>query len=116
MSEFLSHLFPDESAVPPGVNVKEQEQREYLVDGKLRTWNGALNPVYSTVFFKTKDGLKQKLIGRTPLLTSNEALEAMDAAVRAYDLGHGAWPMMSVTQRIEHVEKFLTAMRSKRWE
>src|SRR5690606_12590847 len=45
-----------------------------------------------------------------------ESLEALDAAVKAYDLGHGVWPTMSVTERIEHVEKFLDAMREKRAE
>src|SRR5690606_13085878 len=45
-----------------------------------------------------------------------ESLEALDAAVKAYDLGHGLWPTMSVTQRIEHVEKFLVAMKQKRDE
>jgi glyceraldehyde-3-phosphate dehydrogenase (NADP+) len=56
------------------------------------------------------------VIGCTPLLTTKESLEALDAAVKAYDLGHGLWPTMSVTQRIEHVEKFLQAMRKKRDE
>ena len=96
MSDFLANLFPDESAIPASVNVIEFEQREYLVDGKLRTWAGDLNPVLSPVYIKTSSGLKQKVIGKTPLLTSKEALEAMDAAVKAYDLGHGEWPMMSV--------------------
>jgi glyceraldehyde-3-phosphate dehydrogenase (NADP+) len=36
--------------------------------------------------------------------------------VKAYDLGNGIWPTFSVTQRIEHVEKFLNAMRLKRDE
>jgi glyceraldehyde-3-phosphate dehydrogenase (NADP+) len=48
------------------------------------------------------------------LLTSKEALEALDAAVQAYDLGHGLWPTMSVTDRIEHVEKFIVSMRAQR--
>jgi glyceraldehyde-3-phosphate dehydrogenase (NADP+) len=114
MSDFLSNIFPEESAIPEAVNVQVVEQREYLIDGTLRTWAGDLNPVLSPVFVKTSGGLKQKVIGKTPLLTSTEALEAMDAAVKAYDLGHGAWPMMSVTRRIDHVEKFLNSMREQR--
>jgi glyceraldehyde-3-phosphate dehydrogenase (NADP+) len=50
------------------------------------------------------------------LLTSKESLEALEAATNAYDLGKGVWPTMSVTQRIEHVENFLSAMRVKRDE
>ncbi len=50
------------------------------------------------------------------MLTTKESLAALDAAVKAYDLGHGDWPTKSVQARIEHVEKFLAAMRAKRDE
>jgi glyceraldehyde-3-phosphate dehydrogenase (NADP+) len=53
-------------------------------------------------------------IGKTPLLTSAEALHALEAAVEAYQLGHGAWPTMAVSDRIAHVEKFLSRMREVR--
>ncbi|MFM7855264.1 MAG: NADP-dependent glyceraldehyde-3-phosphate dehydrogenase, partial [Flammeovirgaceae bacterium] len=93
-----------------------QEQREYLINGELKIWRGTLNQVASPVFLKVENGYQQKIIGSTPLLTKLEALQALDAAVKAYDLGHGAWPTMSVTERIEHVEKFLKAMRLRRDE
>ena len=70
----------------------------------------------SPVCLQEGDQLKQQVIGHTPLLTTKESLEALDAAVKAYDLGHGRWPTMSVTERIEHVESFLGAMRRKRDE
>ena len=89
---------------------------EFRINGTLRQWKGTLNPVASPVYIKTGTNLSQKIIGSTPLLTKYEALEALDAAVAAYDLGHGAWPTMSVAKRIEHVEKFLVAMRTKRAE
>ena len=41
---------------------------------------------------------------------SPDALEALDAAVRAYDHGRGLWPTMSVRQRIGHMERFALAM------
>jgi glyceraldehyde-3-phosphate dehydrogenase (NADP+) len=41
---------------------------------------------------------------------------ALDAAVKAYDLGHGAWPTMSVTDRIAHIQKFLVKMKERRTE
>ena len=53
---------------------------------------------------------------RTPMLTSKEALAALDAALNAYDLGHGVWPMMTVAERIQHVEVFLGKMQAKREE
>lgn len=117
MSEVLNCVFPTESDIPDQFKIHQHiDQREYLIDGELKTWTGNLNPVLSPVCLLNGDDLKQQVIGSTPLLTSKESLEALDAAVKAYDLGHGLWPTMSVTQRIEHVEKFLQAMRAKREE
>jgi glyceraldehyde-3-phosphate dehydrogenase (NADP+) len=117
MSHFLSSLFPEESSIPEQYQLSTYvEQREYLINGQLRQWTGTLNPVASPVHIKKGETLSQKIIGSTPLLTKYEALEALDAAVTAYDLGHGAWPTIGVAKRIEHIEKFLTAMRTKRAE
>lgn len=116
MNEFLSEIFPEESAIPKVYQVPFLEQREYLINGELKKWEGPLNPVVSPVFIKTPEGLQQKIIGQTPLLTASEALKALDAAVSAYQLGHGVWPAMSVGDRIAHVEKFLTKMREVRSE
>ena len=117
MTELLNTVFPPESDIPNQFRIEQAlEQREYLIDGELKSWTGNLNPVLSPVCIKEGNKLKQQTIGYTPLLTTKESLQALDAAVRAYDLGHGLWPTMSVTQRIEHVEKFLHAMRKKRDE
>jgi glyceraldehyde-3-phosphate dehydrogenase (NADP+) len=117
MSQMLANVFPAENDIPEQFRISQSiEQREYLIDGELKTWTGSLNPVLSPVFVKEGNGYNQKIIGSTPLLTSKESLEALDAAVKAYDMGHGLWPTLSVTQRIEHVEKFLAAMRLKRTE
>lgn len=117
MNQLLHGVFPTLSTIPDQFKIAEPiDQREYLINGELKTWTGNLNPVLSPVCVKEGDELKQQVIGNTPLLTSKESLAALDAAVKAYDLGHGLWPTMSVTQRIEHVEKFLHAMRQKRTE
>ena len=117
MSKNLNNLFPDQENIPSSVALPGyMEQREYLLDGKMVTWQGDMSPVASPVFVRQGNELKQQIIGSTPLLTSKEALEALDAAVRAYDQGHGVWPLMSVANRIEHVEKFLGKMREKRKE
>jgi len=117
MSQLLEGIFPSEDAIPSRFKINQPlDQREYLINGELKTWTGNLNPVLSPVCLKEGNQLKQQVIGHTPLLTTKESLEALDAAVKAYDLGHGLWPTMSVTQRIEHVEKFLGAMRQKRDE
>ncbi|MFL5349291.1 MAG: NADP-dependent glyceraldehyde-3-phosphate dehydrogenase [Hyalangium sp.] len=115
MSNFLENLFAGAGDPPSAARIPEfTEQREYLIDGKLLTWQGELNPVRSPVCVKTDKGLEQKVIGSTPLLTRQESLAALDAAVRAYDLGRGAWPTMRVAERIEHVERFIARMQEQR--
>ncbi len=117
MSEVLANLFPEEKSIPASVTLPGyMEQREYLIDGKMVTWQGDMSPVASPVCVRIGNKSEQKIIGSTPLLTSKEALDALDGAVRAYDQGHGVWPMMSVAERIHHVELFLSKMREKRQE
>lgn len=117
MSKSLSEIFPEESSIPEVYRAAPYiEQREYLIDGELKTWKGELSPVMSPVFVKEGSGYKQKILGSTPLLNANEAMVALEAAVKAHDLGKGEWPTMSVVDRITHVEKFLASMRTKRTE
>lgn len=117
MSNFLQNIFPEASAIPEAYRLDTYlEQREYLIDGELKTWAGELAPVVSPVFVKEGSGYKQKIIGSTPLLNAAEAMTALDAAVKAHDLGKGEWAMMSVADRIAHVERFLGRMKEKRSE
>jgi glyceraldehyde-3-phosphate dehydrogenase (NADP+) len=112
--EFLATIFPSEASIPKSFQLHERiDQREYLINGELMSWQGDLSPVLSPVCINTGNGYEQKVIGATPLLTKKEALQALDAAVQAYDKGHGVWPSFTVAERIEHVEKFLVRMREK---
>ncbi|MEO6685018.1 MAG: NADP-dependent glyceraldehyde-3-phosphate dehydrogenase, partial [Dyadobacter sp.] len=54
--------------------------------------------------------LERKLIGSYPVCTEDEAQASLEAAVQAYDNGRGEWPIMSVEERIHHVEKFTGKM------
>lgn len=111
----LATLFPTLEQIPeqyrPGPAI---EQREYLVDGTLHVWSGALAPVRSPVSLKTAAGHQSVILGSTPLMDAPTAMTALDAAVRAYDRGQGAWPTMRVVERIQHVEAFLKRMREQR--
>ena len=111
----LQNLFPSPAEIPEKYRLDGQtEQREYLVDGQLRTWNGPLALVRSPVYLAGPNGDEQVILGSTPLLDADTALTALDAAVRAYDRGQGLWPTMRVAERIQHVETFLGRMREQR--
>ncbi|EPG3449554.1 NADP-dependent glyceraldehyde-3-phosphate dehydrogenase, partial [Pseudomonas aeruginosa] len=111
----LDSLFPSLDAIPEQYRPDAPiEQRDYLVDGQLRHWDGPLAPVRSPVFLAEADGERQVILGSTPLLDADAALAALDAAVRAYDHGQGLWPNLRVAERIQHVERFLARMREQR--
>lgn len=111
----LEHLFPTLAEIPeryrPGAPI---EQREYLVNGELRRWDGPLASVRSPIFLAGEQGDQQVILGSTPLLDADAALVALDAAVQAYDHGQGLWPNLRVAERIQHVEGFLARMREQR--
>lgn len=111
----LGNLFPTARDIPEQYRLDGQtEQREYLVDGVLKIWNGPLAIVRSPVYLTGENGDEQVILGSTPLLDADTALTALDAAVRAYDRGQGSWPTMRVAERIQHVEAFLARMREQR--
>jgi len=113
----LEKLFPTEEQIPMEFNLTEPiEQREYLVNGEMRAWAGKTQDVWSPVYVRTANGLEQKRIGSYPITDPADAMEVLDAAVKAFNNGRGEWPMMSVSQRIDAVEKFTQKMISKRDE
>jgi glyceraldehyde-3-phosphate dehydrogenase (NADP+) len=113
----LEKLFPTEEQIPSEYNLTEPiEQREYLVNGEMRAWAGKTQDVWSPVYVKTANGLEQKRIGSYPITDPADAMEVLDAAVKAFNHGRGEWPMMSVSQRIDAVEKFTQKMIAKRDE
>ncbi len=113
----LEKLFPTEEQIPAEYNLTEPiEQREYLVNGEMRTWEGKTQDVWSPIYVKTENGLEQKRIGSYPITDPADAMEVLDAAVKAFNNGRGEWPSMSVSQRIDAVEKFTQKMIAKRVE
>jgi len=110
-------LFPEQSQIPLEAGLNQPlEQREYLVDGTLRTWDGPVQTVLSPVWVTENDKLVPRVVGQAPLLTPEAALQALAAARRAYANGRGVWPTMSVGERIESVQRFTVEMRGKREE
>ncbi|MBB3269833.1 MULTISPECIES: NADP-dependent glyceraldehyde-3-phosphate dehydrogenase [Pseudomonas] len=115
MDRLLDSLFPNAESIPQIWRLEAPlEQRDYLVNGELRRWDGPLATVRSPVWLKEGGEERQVVLGSAPLLDADTALTALDAAVQAYDKGRGAWPNMRVAERIQHVETFLARMREQR--
>ncbi|WP_026463896.1 NADP-dependent glyceraldehyde-3-phosphate dehydrogenase [Adhaeribacter aquaticus] len=108
-------LFVREDQIPGEFLLDEQiHQKEYLNNGVMQKWDGPSTPVLSPVLVQTPAGLKRKEIGSYPVCTEKEAMEALDAAVAAYNNGRGYWPSSSIQDRIDCVEKFTRRMIDKR--
>ncbi|HWV74496.1 MAG TPA: NADP-dependent glyceraldehyde-3-phosphate dehydrogenase [Pseudosphingobacterium sp.] len=115
-SDQLKSIFVPESTIPIEFNLPQEiHQREYLCNGEMRQWNGDVSEVYSPVCIPDEQGnLVRKFIGTYPVCTEKEAMEALDAAVDAYDNGRGEWPTMSVDNRIKCLQKFVYKMSEQR--
>lgn len=107
-------IFKGENDIPEEFKIKEIHQREYLLNGELIPWNGETTDIYSPVCIRTENGLQRKLLGSIPNIGVKEAMEVLDASVKAYDNGFGEWPTMTVEGRIKCMQKFVYLMIKQR--
>ncbi len=109
--EKIESIFPRAADIPKALlNDIPCIQTGYLVNGEIRVWHGPRQEVLSPVWVTGDNGPKPFCIGEYPLLTEAEAFQALDAAVAAYDHGRGLWPTLSVTERIDHMQRFVVRM------
>ena len=87
-------LFLSEEEIPPAFRLGPcPEERLYLIDGQIRTWEGPLAEVSSPICLRQSDGtLRRPIIGQVPAMDEDAAAAGLDAAVRAWDHGRGPWP------------------------
>ena len=117
VTDRVRELFPDLAGVPVEQNVPgDSVQREFLINGEIREWAGPLTDVLSPIWVRADGVLAPRRLGAAPAMSGEAAAEALEAAVVAYDLGRGAWPTMTVSERIRHVEEFARRMKAVREE
>jgi glyceraldehyde-3-phosphate dehydrogenase (NADP+) len=90
---------------------------QYLIDGALKTWNGNMADVYSTIRTENENGeMVPTLLGSVPDMESEPALEALESAKKAFDRGKGQWPTMRVRERLNCLQRFADKMKNHRDE
>ena len=107
-------IFKSENEIPEDYKVPVIHQREYLLNGELVQWDGDVTEIYSPICIPTENGLERKLLGSIPNISPQDALDVLEASVKAYDNGLGEWPTMSVEGRIKCMQKFVYLMIKER--
>ncbi|WGK64125.1 NADP-dependent glyceraldehyde-3-phosphate dehydrogenase [Croceiramulus getboli] len=101
--------------IPKQYQVQPLHENRYLINGELRSWSGKRAEVHSGIYTKKKDGtVGPAHLGSVPALGEKEALEALEAARKAYDQGQGEWPTMKVAARIACMQRFVDLMKKER--
>ena len=113
----LTPLYPQLEDIPEMWRIPARlDQRHTLCNGELVEWTGACRDVLSPVCEEVNGVVQRKVIGSYPLQGEAQALEALDAACRAFDHGRGVWPAMPVEERIRCMQLFAVRMQEKREE
>lgn len=112
----LAAKFPTLDDIPAAYRISAPlHQREVLINGELRHWDGPVRTVHSPVHVRTKVGALEAVeVGSYPVTTAVESIQALEAASAAYAAGTGKWPTMAVDQRISHVQDFTRRLVEKR--
>jgi glyceraldehyde-3-phosphate dehydrogenase (NADP+) len=115
MKKSIAALFPEQRTIPDAYRITEPTRQDYyLIDGQLRHWNGPLQDIFSPVQVRNGEIFERTRIGAAPLLDEAAARDALAVAVSAYSSGRGAWPSMTVGERIRCVQCFTAQIRKKR--
>ncbi len=114
----LRRLFPKQDEIPAEHRpLGAVHQRDYLIAGELRSWQGPCQTVLSAVQVRGADGKLTPIeLGSYPRGGEGEAEAALQAAVAAYDNGRGLWPTMPVAERIACMQDFTKQMQARRPE
>jgi glyceraldehyde-3-phosphate dehydrogenase (NADP+) len=112
-----AHVFPRTADIPEAMRQPYYANgARYLIAGKVEAWTGPCQEVTSPLCVDDGAGPAPAKVGHYPLMTSEKAMEALEAACKAYGRGCGEWPTMSVGDRIRHLESFIPRMQAVRDE
>ena len=98
--------------IPEKFQVQPLACDEYLINGKIKKWKGATSEVYSVIHTEGQP----TLLGTIPDMEMDTALEALEAAEKAFNRGQGLWPTMKVGERLKCMEIFVEKMKTHREE
>lgn len=113
----MKNIFSNNN-IPADYKIKQTyNQDSFLVNGELKKWTGNTTSIFSPIYTPNFQGnLVPTFLGKIPDLNENEALDALDSAVNAYDKGRGEWATLKIEERIRCVSNFAKMMLKTRDE
>ena len=104
---------------PAGISLANHPRQPPMVDGAMKfvggaimTFEGAVSDVSSPVW--DVDAGERLKIGTLADMGRDDALEALDAAVAAWDGGQGEWPQLPLARRIAAIEALVVELKKMR--
>ena len=86
--EKLDHLIIEKNTIPEAFLLPALiDQKTYLSDGELITWDGPTHEVFSPICMQTPKGIERIKIGSYPICTEKEAKIALDAETATLSAG-----------------------------
>jgi glyceraldehyde-3-phosphate dehydrogenase (NADP+) len=116
-SEGDEPLFPARDEIPAEFDLQPYDGKRILINGVVRQWSGASESVPSVVCELDAEGhWVRRSAGETALVDARTAVQALDAAVDAWSLGQGEWPLAPMATRVAAIRAFVEAIRPLRAE
>ena len=110
----LAARIPSSDDIPGDFHFTPVAGRQFL-SGKLQTWEGPTQPVYSPIPLREgKQPAAPLLLGSLPRLDRKIATDTVHIAADAFDAGDGAWPTLSLEERADVVRAFVDDLRPLR--
>lgn len=117
ISRLVLDIYPAPQDIPESFRISSPLIQDHaLINGEIVRFTTPMESVYSCVRIRGQQGLEKVLLGKYPLMEEKHSLQALQAAVQAYDKGRGFWPTLSTPERILHVENFTRLMIERRNE
>ena len=79
-----------------------------FTSGVKSEYTGTFTVVRSPIFDAATEA--RTIIGSLPSMAEEDAIEAVNAAAAAWDMGQGVWPQMSLSKRIAAIEDFMAEL------
>jgi glyceraldehyde-3-phosphate dehydrogenase (NADP+) len=106
-------LFPQDTRFLAELGYTPIEQRYYLAGGAICAWEGPMQEVCAPIYTESDPNNRVRL-GAVPHFDGAKAMEVLEEARKAWDLGRGEWPIMRTRDRIVAVQHFLRRFRNCR--